>query len=180
MIGLSGQSLALREDSVTASTWAITERLRGAIVTNASMVWTLLSVATEIDVREGIHIPGVDNINCGSLSRRGSDATLSLEEAAYEMGLGGTTVVEMNGNDSVMKILRLCDPQTALTSELDFICFLKRARNAISEFLSAHPIKHTQHSNKDSPGTNLTRSFSNPSASLSSFPPLSSRGRNES
>jgi hypothetical protein len=155
MMGLSGQSLALRGDSVTALTWAITERPRGAIVTNASMMWILLCVATEIDVREVIHISGVDNVNCDRLSRRGSDATLSLEEEAHEMGLGGTTVVEMNGNDSVMEILRLCDPKISLTSELDFICFWKRARNAISEFLSAHPIKHTQHSYKDSSSINL-------------------------
>ena len=36
-LGRSGQSLALRGDSVTALTWSITERLRGSIVTNASM-----------------------------------------------------------------------------------------------------------------------------------------------
>ena len=42
MIGLSGCSIALREDSITALTWAITERPRGSI----SMVWTLLCVAT--------------------------------------------------------------------------------------------------------------------------------------
>jgi hypothetical protein len=33
------RSLALRGDSVTALTWSITERVRGSIVTNASMVW---------------------------------------------------------------------------------------------------------------------------------------------
>jgi hypothetical protein len=52
MLGYSGRSLALRGDSVTALTWAISERPRGKIVTNASIVWTLLCVATNIDVRE--------------------------------------------------------------------------------------------------------------------------------
>jgi hypothetical protein len=34
-LGLAGQSLALRGDSVTALTWSITERVRGSLVTNA-------------------------------------------------------------------------------------------------------------------------------------------------
>jgi hypothetical protein len=46
MLGHLGRSLALRGDSVTAFTWAIAERPRGEIVTNASIVWTLLCVAT--------------------------------------------------------------------------------------------------------------------------------------
>ena len=60
VIGLPGQrrSLALRGDSVTALTWSITERVRGSIVTNASMVWTLLCVAADIDVTRIIYIPG--------------------------------------------------------------------------------------------------------------------------
>jgi hypothetical protein len=37
MLGLSGQRLALRGDSVTALTWAVTERSRGDIVTNAAL-----------------------------------------------------------------------------------------------------------------------------------------------
>ena len=52
------RSLVLRGDSVTALTWSITERVRGSIATNASMVWTLLCVAADIDVAQIIHIPG--------------------------------------------------------------------------------------------------------------------------
>ena len=40
-LGGRGRTLALRGDSVTALTWAITERPRGTIVTNAAMIWTL-------------------------------------------------------------------------------------------------------------------------------------------
>ena len=56
ILGYKGQSLALRGDSVTALTWAITERPRGAIVTNAAMIWTLLCIAADIDIREMTHI----------------------------------------------------------------------------------------------------------------------------
>jgi hypothetical protein len=132
---------------VTALTWSITERPRGTIVTNASMVWTLLCVATEIDVREVIHIPGEENTNCDRLSRRGSgEQGQSVEQAAAEMAFAGATVVDMNGRESVMDILRLCDPRTVLESESDFISFWTRARRAISNFLSAHPQQHTPHS----------------------------------
>jgi hypothetical protein len=64
MLGHSDRSLALSGDSVTALTWAISERPREEIVTSASIVWTLLCVATNIDVREITHIPGVENGRC--------------------------------------------------------------------------------------------------------------------
>jgi hypothetical protein len=79
MLGLSGQSLALRGDSVTALTWAVTERPRGEIVTNAAMVWILLCVAAEIHVKEILYIPGDGNVNCDRLSRRGSEPTLTVK-----------------------------------------------------------------------------------------------------
>ena len=52
MLGFSGTGIALRGDIVTALTWAMTERPRGVRVTNASMIWTLLCIATDIDVKE--------------------------------------------------------------------------------------------------------------------------------
>jgi hypothetical protein len=61
VLGNRGNSLALRGDSVTTLTWASTERPRGAIVTNAAMVWTLLCVAADVHVRDATHIPGEEN-----------------------------------------------------------------------------------------------------------------------
>jgi hypothetical protein len=72
ILGFSGSSLALRGDSVTALTWAITERPRGLIVTNAAMVWTLLCIAADINVKEVTHISGEENDKCDRLSRRGA------------------------------------------------------------------------------------------------------------
>lgn len=89
ILGYSGRSLALRGDSVTALTWAISERPRGKLVTNASMVWTLLCVATNIDVREITHIPGNDNDKCDRLSRRGDTPALTVREEVREMGIEG-------------------------------------------------------------------------------------------
>ena len=123
LLSFTGMSLALRGDSVTALTWAITERPRGSIITNAAMVWTLLCVATEIDVKEVTHIAGINNERCDRLSRRGANATVSVLEEVAAMGLVGATEVDINGNESIMTILRLCDPRTKLKSESEFISF---------------------------------------------------------
>ena len=132
MLGLSGCSLALRGDSVTALTWAIIERPRGSIVTNASMVWILLSVATEIDVREVIHIAGEDNGKCDRLSRSGVEPKMSVMDEAADMGITGAAVVEIDRQEAVINILRMCDPRTVLTSESDFDIFWTKTRSTIS------------------------------------------------
>ena len=75
IMGYQGQSVSLRGDSITALTWAVTEHTRGAIVTRAAMVWTLLCVAADIHIHEVMHIPGVENDVCDSLSRRCSKHT---------------------------------------------------------------------------------------------------------
>lgn len=108
VLGLSGSSIALRGDSVTALTWAITERPRGVIVTNAAMVWTLLCIATDINVKEITHIPGEENERCDRLSRRGCSPAISIAEEAAEMGMPGVRVIEMNEDDTIMDIIGLC------------------------------------------------------------------------
>ena len=133
-------SLALRGDSVTALTWSITERVRGSIVTNASMVWTLLCVAADVNVTEIIHIAGSDNKNCDRLSRREAQSITTIQDDAKEMGLDGVEVVEVNGEESVMGVLRLCVPRRELITEGDFVEFWSEVREAVSNFLFTHPI----------------------------------------
>jgi hypothetical protein len=53
---------------VTALTWAITERPRGVIVTKAAMLWTLLCIAADINVKEVAHISGKEKDRCDRLS----------------------------------------------------------------------------------------------------------------
>ena len=137
-LGLGGKSLALRGDSVTALTWAITERPRGTRVTKAAMVWSLLCIAAGIDVKETVHIAGTDNKNCDRLSRRGSAPTVSILEEAGSMGISGVRMVDIDGDDSFARILRLCDPRKELLSEEEFISFWSSARSAIDSFLLTH------------------------------------------
>jgi hypothetical protein len=70
ILGFSGTGIALRGDSVTALTWTMTERPRVVRVTNASMIWTLLCIAADVDVKEVAHIAGEDSKQCDRLSRR--------------------------------------------------------------------------------------------------------------
>ena len=138
ILGHSGRSLALRGNSVTALTWAILERPRGEIVTNASIVWTLLCVATNIDVRKIAHIPGEENGRCDRLSRRGMTPGMSVREEAREMGIDGGVVIEVNGDEEIMGLLRLCDPRRKLESDTDFIAFWTDVRDAVNIFVDHH------------------------------------------
>ena len=138
VLGLSGSSIALRGDSVTALTWAITERPRGSIVTNAAMVWTLLCIATDVNVREVTHIPGAGNGRCDRLSRRGLSPSISIAEEAAEMGIIGARVIEMNGDESIMSIIKLCDPRVVVETESEFVEFWTRARRVIEVFIATH------------------------------------------
>jgi hypothetical protein len=89
MLGWSGRNIALRGDSVTALTWAITERPRGSKITNASMIWTLLCIAADVHVKEVTHIAGKDNTYCDRLSRREGATTASVADEAVEIGVVG-------------------------------------------------------------------------------------------
>ena len=140
-LGCAGSSLALRGDSVTALTWAITERPRGTIVTNAAMVWTLLCVSTDVDVREVTHIAGEDNENCDRLSRRGTKPQRPLEEDVAGMEIGKPEIIELIEIPGVKKLLELCDPKRQFQSE--FFQFWMEAREATRVFLSGfltHPM----------------------------------------
>jgi hypothetical protein len=46
--------------------------------------------------------------------------------------------MEMNGDETVMGIIELCDPRRELGSEKQFIEFWTSARRAIDAFLAVH------------------------------------------
>jgi hypothetical protein len=91
-------------------------------------------------VNEVAHIAGEDNSNCDRLSRREQDEpSITVDQMAEEMGIGGTRVLELGSQKEVLNILRMCDSKIALVTESDFIVFWKRTRNAISDFLTLYP-----------------------------------------
>ena len=137
-LGYRGRSVTLRGDSVTALTWAITERPRGERVMEAAMVASLLCIAAGVDVKEVTHIPGTEKNKCDRLSRRGCAPPLSITEEAKTMGMRGVDVVEIDSDEDIIAILKLCNPRCKLKSEQEFIGIWSTARNAIYSFLVRH------------------------------------------
>jgi hypothetical protein len=140
ILGNRGRSLALRGDSVTALTWAFTESPRGAIVTNAAMIWTLLCVAADVHIRETTHIPGEENDRCDQLSRRGPNPTQSVDAHATAMGLPGVPDLQLQRDANVMALLTLCDPAIEIDTDDLFTTFWTRARQHIDALLTGHPL----------------------------------------
>jgi hypothetical protein len=139
VLGYRGRSVTLRGDSITALTWAVTERTRGAIVTRAAMVWALLCVASDIHIQEVIHLPGVENEICDSLSRRCGIHPLSVKDHAGSMGLSGASVLDLQAKSDVMKLVELCKPASVLESDEQFTVFWMAARSAVNNFTNLYP-----------------------------------------
>ncbi len=144
-LGHAGQSIALRGDSVTALTWAITERY-GSIATNASMIWTLLCVAADVHVTDITHIPGTDNDNCDQLSRRGPTPSTTIAQHAANLGLGDAPHIPLDTDTDVSTLLRLCRPSILTSTDAQFSAFWKEARSSTDRFVSKHPPSHSPHS----------------------------------
>jgi hypothetical protein len=136
ILGNRGRTLALRGDSITALTWALTERPRGSIVTNAAMIWTLLCVAADVDVRETTHIPGEQNDNCDQLSRRGLNPTTTVLQHASNLGITGARYIDISGDTEIMDLLALCSPELSISSDREFTEFWTAARTIIDRLLS--------------------------------------------
>jgi hypothetical protein len=132
LLGVRDADIELRGDSVAALTWAETERPRGQLVTNASMVFTLLSICFNLDVKKGVHISGDDNWRCDRLSRLGESGE-GVPEALEAMGLTDTAVLNLQVNASVRTLLACCDPRRKLEGEEVFLGFWGEVRGALSE-----------------------------------------------
>ena len=131
-MGGKGKNLTPRGDSITALTWAYTERTRGPTATNAAMVWTLLCIAADVHIADTTHLPGKLNVTCDLLSRRSAaNAPLSQQEV---MDLG-TAVLDLGNDPAVKALISLCDPKRILGTDAQFGAFWAEARNCVDELL---------------------------------------------
>lgn len=108
-------------------------------MTKAAMDFSLLCIAASVDVKEVTHIAGLENKTCDRLSRRGRAPIMSILEEAGAMGVRGAEVVEIDGDEDIISILKLCDPRRELQSEDEFVGFWSTARQSIDSFLRRHP-----------------------------------------
>ena len=133
-LGHRGRTLALRGDSVTA----LTERTRGYNVTKASMVWTLLCIAAEVDIKEITHISGKENYRCDALSRL-VETGQSVEKQAGEMGISGARIIDAQEDPDVRALVKQCDPRIILNSDEEFLEFWCTTRTIVDSLLAASP-----------------------------------------
>lgn len=139
MMGRQSQSMSLRGDSITALTWAITERPKGERVTRAAIIWTMLCVGVNIHIDGITHIAGKCNTVCDALSRRGLNYPETVGEHAVSLGLAAVTVVDVSGDRDIMALLELCRPRGDTQSDEDFLMFWEKARSAVESFIARFP-----------------------------------------
>ena len=128
-MGVRNVSVEMRGDSVSALTWAKTEREKGEPVTNASMVFTALCVNYNLDVQVATHISRVDNHKCDALSRLGSG---SLEIVMSKIGLGGSNVLNLEGCPGVHTLVGAC-AATPHVNEEHFIVYWGGLRDTVRD-----------------------------------------------
>ena len=132
LLGIRDVDVEVRGDSVAALTWAETERPRGELVTNASIVFTLLVIHFGLDVKKSVHISGEDNWRCDRLSRL-SESGLGVAQSLAGMGLGDTVIIELQQRCQVQKLLASCDPGICLDGDDAFLAFWGGIRDALKE-----------------------------------------------
>lgn len=121
-------SIALRGDSISALTWASKGNFRGDIITQGSLLYTLILIATGIEiVSDPIHLCGDDNWRCDGLSR---GKTMS------DLGMAHVTFFDLNRDPLAHELVTLCDPNNPIESESDFLTFYKRCNAAIANISS--------------------------------------------
>ena len=134
-LGVKGVDVTMRGDSVSALTWVSTERYRGANVSNASMVFTMLCIMQELVVKESVHISGTDNHKCDALSRL-AESGKSVGDVMRRIGLGCSREVDLQNCQQVQHLLASCDPVITFESESDFAHYWGGIRNALEGLVS--------------------------------------------
>ena len=132
LLGVRDADVEIRGDSVAALTWAETERPRGELVTNASMVFTLLVISFNLDVKQSVHISGEDLWRCDKLSRL-SESEDGIVGALAGMGLEGTAVIDLQENCPVQKLLASCNPRKCFDGDEPFLEFWGEVSDALKE-----------------------------------------------
>jgi hypothetical protein len=132
ILGIRDVDVEVRGDSVAALTWVETERPRGELVTNASIVFTLLGISFGLDVKKGVHISGDDNWRCDRLSRI-SETGKGIRDTLQGMGLGEAPEINLQGNRQVRKLLESCNPKRCLDGEGVFLEFWSGVRDALRQ-----------------------------------------------
>jgi hypothetical protein len=137
-LGRRGESIELRGDSISALTWASEERFRGWRATSAAVVFTQLAAAGQLDAI-GSHIGAGANGRTDLLSRRylwKGECTVRSVIDSFGEAFRGVPVIELEEDDRVMGLLRLCRPLQDFGTDDQFMSMWREvaaAARALSE-----------------------------------------------
>ena len=143
LLGIRDVDVEVRGDSVSALTWAETERPRGELVTNASMVFTLIGINFGLDVKKGVHISGDDNWRCDQLSRI-NETGKGISETLQGINLCETPIINLQENQQVKKLLESCAPNRCLDGEGAFLDFWGGIRDALVQITNDLANEHVK------------------------------------
>ena len=131
---IKDMGVGLRGDSITAITWITKERYRGESVSNAAMVYTLLGIACGSVVSEATHLSAANNWRADDLSRL-SVLDKSLPQLMKEMNYESVPIVDLMGDETVMRLLHYMDPSWAIESDEEFKSFWTGVTGTIQQLL---------------------------------------------
>lgn len=125
-VGVRDVAVRLRGDSMSALTWALRRSYKSPLARGAATVYTMLGLHYNISVRESIHIPGVSNVDCDSLSR--------FYTTPGALGFTPEDVLFPDGCPIVVAFLEFVDPCAEFFDTTESACaYLARVMMAVQE-----------------------------------------------
>ena len=103
--GITNFNYNLHGDSMSSLAWAQADRVNSTLARRGNIVFTTVSMHLEATVAVTTHIPGKLNVVYDGLSRNVSSSDLGLDSSAEH---------NATNDKSLLAILRLCDPASAL------------------------------------------------------------------
>lgn len=95
-------NLCLEGDSITALTWASTERFRGSLNSGAVVAFIMLGIHFNLWISDSAHIAGVDNVIFDALSRG---------KSCLDLGFNSEQIVDLAADEAFNKLILLCNPR---------------------------------------------------------------------
>ena len=103
-------------------------------MSNAAMVYTLLGIACGSVISEATHLSAANNWRADDLSRL-SVINKSLPQLMKEMGYESVPIVDLMGDETVMRLLQYMDPSWAVETDEEFKNFWTGVTGTIQRLL---------------------------------------------
>jgi hypothetical protein len=121
LMGLGGEPVMHRGDSVSALTWTQKGTVRSDVAIHAALVWGMYITANDTDVVATVHISHAQNSRPDILSRGGRWSEVLREDKRNH---GGTLKKDVPRLDlGGLDLIKLCDPRRSIDSDEEFADF---------------------------------------------------------